>query len=98
MTTRELSLDARLGLDKYEIDEAHSHIEVDQERCRLCRLKPCLTVCPAAVYVLVENEVVARYENCLECGTCQVACDTGGEGGITWSPPRGGFGILFRYG
>lgn len=98
MTTRELSLDDRLGLDKYEIDEAHSHITVDQSRCRVCRLQPCLTVCPASVYVMVENEVVARYENCLECGTCQVACDTGGEGGITWTPPQGGFGIVFRYG
>jgi ferredoxin like protein len=98
MTTRELSLDDRLGLDKYEIDEANSHIQVDQSRCWLCRRQPCLTVCPAAVYVLVEGEVVARYENCLECGTCQVACDTGGEGGITWNPPQGGFGIQFRYG
>jgi ferredoxin like protein len=98
MTSRELTLDDRLGLDKYEIDEENSHILVDQTRCRRCQLRPCLTVCPAIVYVEVEGEIVARYENCLECGTCQVACDTGGEGGITWNPPRGGFGVLFRYG
>ncbi len=98
MSTRELSLDDRLGLDKYEIDEEHSHIQVDQSACQGCRLRPCLTVCPAAVYVAVDGEIVARYENCLECGTCQIACDTGGEGGITWNPPQGGFGIVFRYG
>lgn len=98
MSTRELSLDDRLGLNKYEIDEAQSHILVDQSLCLRCQLRPCLTVCPAAVYVAVDGEIVARYENCLECGTCQIACDTGGEGGITWNPPQGGFGIVFRYG
>jgi len=98
MTTRPLTLDDLLGLDKYVIDEENSHIQIDQTCCLRCELKPCLTVCPAAVYVLAEGDVVARYENCLECGTCQVACDTGGEGGITWKPPDGGFGIIFRYG
>jgi len=98
MKIQVLSLDARLGLDKYEIDEKNSHILIDQSRCQQCLLQPCLTVCPAAVYVTVDGDIVARYENCLECGTCQVACDTGGEGGITWNPPQGGFGILFRYG
>lgn len=98
MTSQPLSLDSLLGLDKYVIDEEHSHIQVDQTRCLRCELKPCLTVCPAAVYVQVNEQIVARYENCIECGTCQVACDTGGEGGITWNPPNGGFGIIFRYG
>ncbi len=93
-----LSLDARLGLDRYQIDESHSHIEVDQSRCVECLMKPCLTVCPAGVYVLFEGQVRAAYENCLECGTCQIACDHGGQGGITWRNPQGGFGIQFRYG
>jgi ferredoxin like protein len=98
MSQKFLSLDARLGLDKYEIDEAQSHIQVDQERCQACDRKPCLTVCPAQVYQWVENHVAVRYENCLECGTCQIACSHGGQGGITWQNPQGGFGIQFRYG
>ena len=49
MTQQLLSLDDRLGLDKYEIDE-QSHISVDHSCCKKCELKPCLTVCPAAVY------------------------------------------------
>ena len=98
MSTRTLTLDDLLGLDRYEIDEENSHIAVDQSLCQRCSLQPCLTVCPAAVYVAVAGEIVARYENCLECGTCQIACDTGGAGGITWRPPQGGFGIVFRYG
>jgi ferredoxin like protein len=93
-----MSLDARLGLDKYEIDEQQSHIEVDQGRCQVCVMRPCLTVCPAGVYKWVDDSVKVSYENCLECGTCQLSCDTGGEGGITWRNPTGGFGIIFRYG
>ena len=97
-TMSRLSLDARLGLDKYEIDVTASHISVDQARCIDCRAKPCLTVCPATVYRWVDDKVVVRYENCLECGTCQLACDGRGNGGITWRIPAGGFGIHFRYG
>jgi ferredoxin like protein len=44
------------------------------------------------------GHVAVRYENCLECGTCQIACDFGGNGAITWRPPVNGFGIIFRYG
>ena len=98
MSQKTLTLDARLGLDKYEIDEVNSHIQVDQERCLHCELKPCLTVCPAFVYEWLDNHVTVRYENCLECGTCQISCDHGGNRGITWRNPQGGFGILFRYG
>ena len=98
MTAQTLNLDARLGLDKYEIDEENSHITVDQALCHRCELKPCLTVCPAEVYKLVDGQIVVRYENCLECGTCEISCDTGGNGSIVWRPPVGGFGIIFRYG
>ncbi len=95
---KQLSLDARLGLDKYEIDAENSHIQVDHARCVDCTIKPCLTCCPARVYRWVDDRVAVSYENCLECGTCQIACDSGGKGGITWHVPAGGFGILFRYG
>jgi ferredoxin like protein len=98
MSPKNLSLDARLGLDRYQIDEENSHITIDQARCKVCALRPCLTVCPAGVYTWSEDHVAVHYENCLECGTCQIACDSGGQGGITWRNPQGGFGIAFRYG
>lgn len=98
MSDNPQNLDGLLGLDKYEIDEQNSHIQIDQSKCIVCKKKPCLTVCPAQVYILDNNDIKARYENCLECGTCQVACDSLGEGGITWHPPQGGFGIVYRYG
>ncbi len=98
MTVKVMSLDARLGLDKYEIDEQQSHIVVDQDLCRKCTARPCLTVCPAFVYAWIDEQVAVRYENCVECGTCQIACDSLGSGGLTWNNPAGGFGIMYRFG
>jgi ferredoxin like protein len=96
--TAPLSLDARLGLDRYETDATASHIEIDSTRCVSCTPKPCLTCCPAWVYRLVDDRVAVRYENCLECGTCQIACNVEGRGGLAWRIPAGGFGIRYRYG
>jgi ferredoxin like protein len=93
-----LSLDARLGLLRYEIDGERSHIDVVATRCVTCRARPCLTVCPAEVYRWVDDRVAVRYENCLECGACQVSCAEGGNGAITWRNPAGGFGVVFRHG
>lgn len=98
MSISKMTLDARLGLDKYEIDEQQSHITVDADLCKTCKIKPCLMICPAQVYQWVDEHVAVRYENCLECGSCQVACNMGGNGAITWKNPPGGFGIIFRYG
>ncbi|HRE25907.1 MAG TPA: 4Fe-4S dicluster domain-containing protein [Anaerolineales bacterium] len=94
----QLSLDARLGLDRYEIDAEQSHIAVDHDKCKTCTTRPCLVCCPAIVYRWTDERVAVAYENCLECGTCQIACDHGGRGAITWHIPAGGFGIAFRYG
>lgn len=98
MSVNKMTLDARLGLDKYEIDTDQSHITVDASACEGCGDKPCLTVCPAQVYQMVDERIAVRYENCLECGTCQLACDQHGNKGITWTNPQNGCGIMFRYG
>ena len=43
MSGKFLTLDARLGLDKYEIDEEQSHIHVDEEQCVCSGLRLALT-------------------------------------------------------
>lgn len=98
MKSDRVNLDARLGFDHYEIDTENNHIHLDSEKCQHCKTQPCLTVCPAQVYLLTDNRISVRYENCLECGTCQVACDQEGNRGLTWLNPTNGFGIQFRWG
>jgi ferredoxin like protein len=98
MSLEPLTIDQRLGLNRYVIDRENNHISINQFLCQDCLSKPCLTFCPAQVYYLSENHIATRYENCLECGTCQIACRTWGKGGIEWRNPQGGFGISYRYG
>lgn len=97
MNLKQQSLDNLLALDKYEIDE-QTHIQIDESLCDGCQKRVCLVVCPAQVYVLNEGRIVVRHENCLECGACTVACNALGPQWVDWRNPRGGFGIIYRYG
>lgn len=36
-----------------------------------------------------------RPERCVECGACRIVCP---YGNIDWHYPRGGFGIVYRFG
>ena len=93
-----LTLDDRLYANRYEADPDHPHIEMNLERCRRCSDKVCLRICPAGVYKADPNDpelVTASHENCLECGSCRVACQ---EEGVLWRYPRGGRGIKYRFG
>ena len=88
------SIDDKLNTVKINPD-VKSHLKIDEETCRKCKTKVCLYVCPAKVYT--ENEqngtIVVNYENCLECGTCRVACDK-----IEWLYPKAKYGVSFKQG
>ena len=92
---KKLSIEERLGTDKFAVDGDRSHIVLDKNICVKCNNKPCVKACPAGLYVLQDQEVKFDYAGCLECGTCRVVCVSKG---LKWEYPRGGFGIEFRYG
>ncbi len=86
----------KLGVNKYELDEGHPHIEVHEEVCRKeCPTLACLFVCPANVYSEQNGRIVADWAGCLECGTCRLACS---NEALYWVYPRGGFGVVYREG
>jgi ferredoxin like protein len=88
------AVEKRLYSIRYHAAE-ESHISiVDPALCQTCA-QPCLWFCPAAVYRLEHGQVGIAYENCLECGTCRIACP---HGNIEWRNPTGGFGIAYRRG
>jgi len=72
---------------------AESHIKIDRQLCSECLNRICTYICPAEVYLWDEakNEIDVRFENCLECGACRIACD-----GIDWSNPAWGTGIAYK--
>ena len=72
-----------------------SHIRLDAQLCKECLKRACTYVCPAGVYVWDEAEerIDVRYENCLECGACRVACEMHS---IEWSNPMWEAGISYK--
>lgn len=88
----QVSLDDKLFTVRRKSLKA-SHIRLDGRLCKDCLRRICTYVCPAEVYVWngAESRIDIRYENCLECGACRVACD-----GIEWSNPMWGAGISYK--
>lgn len=89
-----MNIEDKLFCNKFNAD-SESHLVVDQDICRTCVGKPCLTVCPVKNYTLENGQIVVSFEGCLECGSCRIVC---GLGGLSWKYPRGGKGICYRFG
>lgn len=85
-------------LSRNEFRTSHrAHIIVDTSVCGGCESRACLWACPAALFVEQEDGgILFNYEQCYECGTCDLLCD--GEGALQWSYPPGGMGVIFHHG
>ncbi len=72
-----------------------SHISVEQDKFKADAVKPVTFLCPAKVYEKNEDngECIVNFENCLECGACQVASRY-----VHWRNPDGGAGMTLKYG
>ncbi len=92
---KKLSIEERLGTNKFSVDDGTPHISLDNAICSKCENKPCVKACPAGLYVPQGNTVRFDCAGCLECGTCRVVCL---PKGLKWEYPRGTFGVEFRYG
>lgn len=92
---KNLSIDDRLSLIDRTVDKV-SHIEIDQVKFKASEDKSILFICPAKVYELneVTGECIIKFENCIECGTCQVGC----REYVKWRVPNAGFGVSYKYG
>ncbi|MDD3236548.1 MAG: 4Fe-4S dicluster domain-containing protein [Candidatus Gastranaerophilales bacterium] len=90
------NIDDKLFSVKYTCD-TQCHLNPNQEKCIKCKSKACTYVCPANVYAwrAEDKTLLVRYENCLECGACRIACE---KKCIDWRYPRAGFGVSFKQG
>ncbi len=71
------------------------HIVVDGDACNGCSTRECVAGCPAGLFVPVSGGgILFSYEQCFECGTCYMVCNT--KGAITWKYPEGGAGVVYR--
>ncbi|MBQ0820423.1 MULTISPECIES: ferredoxin family protein [Microvirga] len=99
MTTivTKLRVEDKLYQNRYLVDSGRPHIKVRPHERPSATLLALTRVCPAKCYELNDRgQVEIAADGCMECGTCRILCEASGE--ITWNYPRGGFGVLFKFG
>ena len=91
------SIEERLFMIRYKAAEQSHLVIKDQETCLHCKTKECNFFCPADVYEWHpdEKKTSVAFENCIECGTCRLACP---HDNIEWVYPTGGHGITYKLG
>jgi ferredoxin like protein len=90
----EVAFEDRMSTTEFRVDE-RPHIRIDGDSCRGCSTKQCVIACPARLFVpTADGGILFNYEECFECGTCYLVCNT--EGAITWEYPVGGAGVVYR--
>lgn len=82
---------------RYKCDDKSHLIIKDPDPCVRCTHKDCNYFCPADVYDWDPKIKITHvaFENCVECGTCRIACPSDN---IEWVYPKGGYGITYRFG
>lgn len=94
-----VNVEEKLFQNRYRVDHGRPHIRIkDADVCsNTCRGQPCTFVCPASCYKAEGNgNVTLITDGCLECGSCRLVCAE--HANVDWEYPRGGFGILFKFG
>jgi ferredoxin like protein len=92
-----VNVEEKLFQNRYKVDAGRPHIAVrNEDTCVACDAKPCTVCCPAGCWSISEaGRIDLVVDGCLECGTCRLVCDSDN---VDWNYPRGGFGILFKFG
>jgi ferredoxin like protein len=101
MTTSDASssknIDSKLFQNRYLVDAGRPHITIAPHVTPSKELRSLTHTCPAGCYRANEQgQVEVSVDGCLECGTCRIVCEP--QGDIVWSYPRGGFGVMFKFG
>lgn len=89
-----VSFEDRMETVEFRVS-ATPHIRVEEDSCRGCTTRACVTACPAGLFVpTADGGILFNYEQCFECGTCYLVCNTAGA--LFWSYPDGGHGVVFH--
>ncbi len=93
----EINVENKLFNNRYLVDSGRPHIVIMPHETPSAELSALTRLCPARCYAFNDRgQVEVSPDGCLECGTCRVLCEPKGE--LRWSYPRGGFGVLFKFG
>lgn len=96
-STPSIKVEEKLFQNRYLVDAGRPHIKVRVHDKPSKQLKSLTHACPAGCYAANEKgQIEITADGCMECGTCRVLTADTGE--IEWNYPRGGFGVLFKFG
>ena len=98
-TAVHVNVEEKLFQNRYKVDHGRPHIQIrDADTCtNKCVDQSCTYICPAACYKAEGNGTVTLItDGCLECGSCRIICSE--HSNVDWEYPRGGHGILFKFG
>ena len=90
-----MNLNEKLHRVRYRVNSGRPHIRLNAEVCSDCLEKTCLYICPVDNFSLEDGKVVFKWEDCVECGACRIACT---RGSLEWDYPDGSYGISYRCG
>ncbi|PKU24636.1 ferredoxin family protein [Telmatospirillum siberiense] len=92
-----VKVEEKLFYNRYLVDAGRPHITVRPHDTPSAALLALTRICPAGCYSQADGgQVEIASDGCMECGTCRVLC--GESGDIEWNYPRGGFGVLYKFG
>jgi ferredoxin like protein len=90
-------VEEKLFQNRYLVDAGRPHIKVRPHQVPSKALLSLTYTCPAGCYSRNDKgQVEITVDGCFECGTCRVVTAKTGE--IEWDYPRGGYGVLFKFG
>ena len=93
-----IKVEEKLFQNRYRVDADLPHIRIkDESVCNTsCAAQQCTVCCPAGCWTIEDGKISLMTDGCLECGTCRVVCDE--LKNVDWNYPRGGYGILIKFG
>jgi ferredoxin like protein len=92
-----VKVEDKLYQNRYLVDAGRPHIRIRAHEVPSRGLLAMTRLCPAGCYSVTDSgQVEISADGCVECGTCRIV--TAGTGEIEWNYPRGGFGVLYKFG
>ena len=95
-TIENFDIKNKLGITTW-VNDAHenAHITIDTNICDKCPHQMCIAGCPTRCFTIYNGKMTFQFEDCVECGTCDIMCD---QGSVNWSNPRGSYGVKYSQG
>ena len=92
----------KIGVTSWKTDgHDNAHITIDADICAKCPHSLCISGCPTECFKFYddpetgESRMNFQYEDCVECGACDIMCD---QGSVKWTTPRGTYGVQYARG